>query len=125
MSSIFQNMFLTLLFTITFAPSVHSSGNFPNLIHGLGDSYAAGLGAGKLLDSIFQPKPQFGCLQFDGGYVHQLLALSSPGKNTDTVNRTVNLACSGAKTEDINDQIPKVGQADLVTPLSSVLLTTC
>ena len=71
-----------------------------------------------LLDSSVKEKPEFGCLQFDGGYVHKLFGLAFPGQNTDDANRTVNLACSGAKTQDvINDQIPNIGGADLVRPL--------
>jgi hypothetical protein len=118
MPSNFRLSLSTLAIGLIFSPSVHAI--FPTQIHGLGDSYAAGLGAGKLLDSDFKEKPEFGCLQFDGGYVHRLFGLAFPGQNTDDANRTVNLACSGAKAQDvIDDQIPNVGGADLVMPLGT------
>jgi GDSL-like Lipase/Acylhydrolase family len=73
----------------------------------IGDSYAAGLGAGARVD--------YGCSRYDGGYANLMNGDERLGKNT---NRTFQyLACSGVKsTEILSKQVPLLNdKLDLIT----------
>jgi lysophospholipase L1-like esterase len=77
----------------------------------IGDSYAAGIGAGKLIDNE-------GCSRYDQSYPSQMESDDGLG---DSLDRTFAfLACSGAVSNDvITKQLPKVEDGQDVITLSA------
>ena len=117
-TTIFSGVFVFLRTTVSFAhPQILN--HFLNLrdndanpadlsniksFAAIGDSYAAGIGAGKVVDS--------GCSRYDDAYPALMQRLAFGGKPKFTF-----LACSGDKSEKVIDQAKKLekGSQDLIT----------
>jgi len=85
---------------------------WPTSYIALGDSYAAGIGAGKYVEPRDDPETRL-CKRFDGSYPSQLKAMLGqvPDDKFDFV------ACSGHELKNLTSQFDKLGdkRAELVT----------
>jgi len=96
--------------SIPFQPKTHIFPYWPESYIALGDSYAAGIGAGHYVNSENNSEARR-CRRFDGSYPVQVKGLLKSIHHFDFV------ACTGNTLADLEDQYDKLGdkRADLIT----------
>lgn len=77
----------------------------------VGDSYAAGIGAGNRLD--------YSCSRYDGSYSNLVALQVVDDAQTDSLDFTY-LACSGAVVSGVNDQVNKLSGGQEFIIMSAV-----